>query len=126
MASKPRIIKSELLVLVIDMKTGKVSANGGPFRDANFIARKLEPHELEGGRRGETSGGEGDKGGSETGGSGGATGGSSGGGGPLPIDELICASTAGNPQCRKFYRTSGGGEWIETPWICSGPCQEIG
>ena len=131
MPSKPTIIKPDLLVLVVDMKTGKVSVNGGPFREANFIARKLEPGELEGSRAGGTStgtstGGVGtSSGGGGTSSGGGGTSPGGGGGGQLPVDEIVCAHTAGNPQCRKFYRTSGGSEWIETPWICSAPCDEL-
>jgi hypothetical protein len=121
--AKATIINTDLLVLVIDTKTGRVSVNGGPYREANLIARKLPKDEGPGGGGASGSG-------SGTGGSGGGTGESGGGSGsgPIPIDEIICAKRPGESDglCRKFYRSSAGGELYETGMRCSGPCGEIG
>jgi hypothetical protein len=83
MAHRSQIIKNDLLVLVFDTKTGRVSTNAGPYRELKVALPPLEPTAP--GKPPEEPPP------------------------PGPVDDYICARRMGEPtaDCRIYMRVNG-------------------
>lgn len=93
MAQTTQIIKNDLLVLVFDTKTGRVSTNAGPYRELKVaLPRPEQPPPAKAPEEPPP---------------------------PGPVDDYICARRMGEPQgaCRIFLRV--GGVYYDTGIDCS-------